>query len=192
VPFLRSRPGLLAAFRRGDRAALEEVYWAYVDVVEIAIRRGHAIASKGTRVPGAAPDAVADSVQETFLRAFREGARSAYDGVREYGPYLRTIARNVLVDRARSERREIPVDDLAPMLDATEAPDEPWADAETMRIVEDYIASLDDELRSIHEARYVRGLSQNVAAETLGITRQTVRTLEARLREGLARRIKNR
>jgi RNA polymerase sigma-70 factor, ECF subfamily len=191
VPYLRLRPSLLAAFRRGDRAALEEVYWAYVDVVEIAIRRGHAITSKGTRVPGAAPHAVADLVQETFLRSFR--ARLAYDGERDYGPYLRTIARNVLTDRARVERREIPVDDLAPMLDAREeVDDEPWADAETMRIVEEYVASLDDDLRALHEARYERGLSQNAAAEALGITRQTVRTREAHLREGLARRLKNR
>src|SRR5436189_6463002 len=86
---------LLLAFREGDADALAQVYWFYVGEVEGWIRRF------GVRDA----DAVAELVQETFVRAFAAGARTAYDGVRPYRPYLRRIVRNLLVDRARAGGR---------------------------------------------------------------------------------------
>jgi DNA-directed RNA polymerase specialized sigma24 family protein len=44
---------------------------------------------------------------------------------------------------------------------------------------------LSPELKKVHEAMYVQGLSQREAAAALGLGRQVVRTLESRLREGL-------
>jgi RNA polymerase sigma factor (sigma-70 family) len=67
--------------------------------------------------------------------------------------------------------------------------DDTWADAETISVVERYLASLDDESRRIHDALYVKGLSQREAAELLGLGRQVVRTKEAKLRRGLRREI---
>ena len=186
MPFLRSRPDILAGFRRGDRAALEAVYWAYVERVERTVRV--VCWATGTR------SEIADVVQETFLRAFEERARQAYDPSRDYGPYLVTIARNLVTDRARARGRELPLDDPAePASDppAQQDPDAPpWADEATMRCVEAYLAGLDPELAALHEARYVRGLSQVQAADALGCTRQQLRTREARLREGLVRALR--
>ena len=54
------------------------------------------------------PQDLADLVQEVFMRAFSREGRQAYDGLRDYGPYLFAIARNVLVDWARVRGREIP------------------------------------------------------------------------------------
>ena len=191
MPLLRSRPELLAGFRRGERAALTAVYWAYVDRVERTVRYGYSIVSRGdVRVPGAHRDEIVDAVQETFLRAFEERARLAYDGQRDYAPYLRTIARNLLADRARKLGRELSFDALAESedLDRPSAADddEAWATPETMRVVTKYLASLGDELRALHRERYERGLSQQEAAAALGWTRQQLRTREARLRDGLA------
>ena len=45
MPFLRSRPELLLAFRDGDRDALSQVYWAYIERVESFVR--HAMRSGG-------------------------------------------------------------------------------------------------------------------------------------------------
>jgi RNA polymerase sigma-70 factor (ECF subfamily) len=56
-----------------------------------------------------------------------------------------------------------------------------------MTIVEGYLRALPDELKQIHEARFVKGLSQRDAADALGISRQQLRTREARLRDGLRR-----
>jgi RNA polymerase sigma-70 factor (ECF subfamily) len=180
MAYLRSRPDLLDSFRKGDRAALEEVYWAYVDRVVWFLRRS------------VRPGEVRDLLQEVFIRAFSESSRAAYDGVRDYGPYLLTVARNLVVDAARKSGRELSLEDL-PFEEpaATEERAVEWADSDTMRIVESYLQSLSDEVRGVHDARYVRGLSQRDAADHLGITRQQLRTLEAKLRTGLARALKN-
>jgi RNA polymerase sigma factor (sigma-70 family) len=55
-----------------------------------------------------------------------------------------------------------------------------------MRVVEEYLAALPQDLREVHRLRHQEGLSQQQAAKTLGVGRQTLRTLELRLRDGLA------
>ncbi len=187
MTLLRERPELLAAFRRGDRAALEEVYWTYVERVERVVRFGFALADRGTFVVGARGSDLADLVQDAFLRAFAPPALQGYDGLRDYWPYLQTIARNLLVDWARKQGRELSLEALGEAATGTLAAPETtaFADAVTMRAVEAYLAALDPTLRAVHEERYVKSRSQLEAAEALGISRQQLRTLETRLREGL-------
>jgi RNA polymerase sigma-70 factor (ECF subfamily) len=196
MPIFRGQPRLLQRFREGERGALEVVYGAYVDKVTNIARFGFRSAQSGLAVPGLAqrPDEVADLVQEVFLKAFAPKARRSFDGDRTYGPYLYAIARNVAIDWARRRGRELPTpwSDLAESaadLEPEEAGDAPWADEATMALVVRYLASLDDELKSVHSARYEEGLSQREAAERLKIGRQVLRTREARLREGLRREL---
>lgn len=176
MPYLRQKAALLTAFRAGDPEAMAEVYWAYVSRVESFVRKF------------AEPVDVPDLVQEAFVRALAETSRRAYDGVRDYGPYLVAVARNLVIDRARIRGRELPTDsdELAehPAEDDGDAP--PWAEPATVKVVEAYLAGLPAPLRAVHDARYVRGLSQRSAAEVIGISRQQLRTQEARLRGGLA------
>ena len=193
MTLFRDRPELLAAFRRGDRSALVEVYWAYIDRVERLIRAGWRT-PKGDRADPPRREDVADLIQETFARAFAERARLAFDGLREFGPYLATIARNLLVDWARRQGREIPVDfdedELAAA--ATEVFDDVdtrWADGATVRVVQEYLSALPPELADVHRERYIHSRSQRDAAAALGISRQQLRTREKRLRDGLRRRL---
>jgi RNA polymerase sigma-70 factor (ECF subfamily) len=192
MPILRTNRPLLEGFRDGSSKALEAVYWEYVRKVERLLSGGFEICGQGTRVRGAGPqtDERADLVQEVFTRAFSERARRGYDGLRDYGPYLYAIARNVLVDWARARGREIPASwmDLEAAIEVTplQTDVEPWAAPAIMKVVEEYLAALPQELRDLHRLRYEEGLSQAQAAERLGVGRQTVRTLEQRLREGLA------
>jgi RNA polymerase sigma-70 factor (ECF subfamily) len=184
VPLFLERPELLAAFHRGEERALEEVYWAYVTRVERMVRFGSLLVGSGSRVRGAADD-VEDLVHETFARAFTDRARRAYDGKRRYGPYLAAIARNLLVDEARRRGRELLTAELADDLPLEDASEPDWADPATTRAVEEYVARLPDELRAVHHHRYERGSSQEAAAAALGLSRQQIRTLEQRLRDGL-------
>jgi RNA polymerase sigma-70 factor (ECF subfamily) len=188
----RGQPELLQRFRAGEPGALEAVYRTYVDRVAGILRFGFRVASTSAIVSGLTGNAhdTADLVQEVFMKAFAPAARLAYDGLRDYAPFLYAIARNVAVDWARRGGREVLVgwagleraEELAPSDD-----EPPWADEVTMSIVNRYVERLDDELRPVHEARYRDGLSQRDAAEKLGIGRQRLRTLEARLRDGLRR-----
>jgi RNA polymerase sigma factor (sigma-70 family) len=192
MPIFRSQCGLICEFRKGTPEALEAVYREYIRKVERLLRVGFEIRSRGLRVGGVGSQQsdLADLVQEVFMRAFSSKGRLAYDGRRDYGPYLFAIARNALIDWARKKGREIPVPsaDLETTFEATAIVEErpPWADRVTMQIVEEYIGSLPPDLREVHRLRHAEGLSQVQAADRMGIGRQTLRTLEGRLREGLA------
>jgi len=187
MPIFRERPALLPRFRGGERGALEEIYWTYVDRVTAVVRYG----MRGAGLVRCPPEQVSDLVHDVFARAFAPPARIGFDGLRDYGPYLSTLARNLLADWARRQGREIPTD--APELDALAEPaaaEEAGSDPELSALVRRYLGELSPELRAFQEARFEQGLSQAATATALGLTRQTVRTLEQRLRKGLQRTIK--
>jgi RNA polymerase sigma factor (sigma-70 family) len=188
-------PESLARFRAGDENALAAVYSQCVDhVTRVADAVLRACASGGARGSGEVATALADVVQEVFVKAFAPEARRRFDASRPYQPYLTQIARNVAVDYWRQMRRYVPsdLDSLIERLsleaeaqsDAGRRAND-WADPETIALVDRFIASLDEESRRVHDALYIKGLSQRDAAELLGLGRQVVRTKEAKLRRGL-------
>lgn len=198
---------LLERFRRGERAALEEVYYRHVDQVALVARCGFTTStSEGpVHITGARePDAVRELVQETFVRAFAERSRLAYDGLRPYAPYLLRITRNLMIDRKRGERRErTPAGDDAPGLGdldellarggalpepPTQEDDLHWRSLRAF--AEEYTASLDAEARAFVRLRFEEELSQEAAAARLGASRRRVRTLEDRILKGLSRFLK--
>jgi RNA polymerase sigma factor (sigma-70 family) len=181
--FVQNRE-LLDAFRLGRAKALEAVYWEYVDRVAAVVRHNARHLDH---------DAQRDIVQETFSRAFSERSRLAYDGINQYRPYLLAICRNTVADWFRKHGREVPsewVQDDPRLAEPSEQEQPAWAEPETIAVVETYIASLDPKLRRLYELRYDKGFSQQLTAERMGSTRQEVRTLEQRLRKGLAKRLK--
>jgi RNA polymerase sigma-70 factor (ECF subfamily) len=192
MPLLRTDGALLDRFRAGVPEALAAVYWRFVRKVERLLSAGFEVRGRGTWVGGACrqPDDLADLVQEVFVRAFSEKGRRAYDGLRDYGPYLYAIARNVLVDWARVRGREIPSSwaELEAAIEMAPVPEDraPWEAPVTMRVVEEYLAALPQDLREVHRLRHEEGLSQEQAAEKLGVGRQTLRRLDRHLRDGLA------
>src|SRR6185369_1303082 len=77
---------LLAEFREGSRQALERIYWLHVASIELLVQVGL------RRSQQFSPANLADLVQEVFAKAFSKKARLAYDGERDFGPYLRQLA----------------------------------------------------------------------------------------------------
>lgn len=175
---------LLAAFREGRRDALERVYRHYVRAVDNHVR---ALARATGNPEMAQRSAVADMVQEVFVKAFAVNARRAYDGVRDFGPYLMTVARNCFVDALRARGREVlqNIDELAESLEGTAEPAEPTSDPKTQAAVAQYLRDLPEPLRAAYEQRFVFGKSQEEAAAALGLSRRGFRTAEDRLRRGL-------
>jgi RNA polymerase sigma factor (sigma-70 family) len=186
---LRQRPDLLRLFREGEHGALEEVYSAYFAKVAAVVRRGCRVlggARSSLAIPGME---MADIVQEVFLRAFAPSALAAYDGQRDYGSYLNGIARRTIVDWMRRKGRE-PVMRSVSIEHLTAIANRPLShqreqDPSTLEVVRRYIESIKPEIRAVHRVRYEQGLSQRDAADLLGITRQSLRTLEGRLHKGV-------
>src|ERR1044071_1316367 len=158
MPFFRGRADRLQAFRTGERAVVEEVYWAYLGLVDKIVRHGFRKTGAAQIAPVPTSE-VADAVQEVFARAFRENARLAYDGIRDYGPFLATIARNVVADWGRRRGHSVVETPADP--DELPPPDgRSWAEEAVMQLVDGYVAELPAELRRVHEQRYVIGQSQ--------------------------------
>lgn len=182
---------LLTAFRSGDRTALTEVYWGYVEAVERLLRLGFSTAEY--RVGGLNPSDIADAVQETFTRAFSPTARNAYDGLRPFRPYLLRIARNLLVDRARRKGRieygaTVDVDAVD---ESVHSPEDAILSARLRTATRAFISGLDERSRRIVTLRFEEERAQEDVARELGITRRKVRTTESRLRRDLAAHLRD-
>jgi RNA polymerase sigma factor (sigma-70 family) len=179
---------LLDGLRAGDAEILEHIYSAYVNEVE-AIIKGRLARGPGRGWGGE----MEDLVHEVFARAFSSNARRSFNGVGEYGAYLAAIARNLVATWAHRRLREPTIRDLDGELQIP-APEQesepPWADVETMAVVQRYLSLLPAELQAVHEQRYVKCLPQEVVCRVLGLSRQQLRTQEKRLRKGLKRELK--
>lgn len=181
---------LLRAFRAGERDALAAVYRLYVEDVARVVRRGVRVVVDGVTVRVGNDLAEVDVevvVQDTFVRAFAPRARDAYDGLRPFGAWIATIARNLLIDRARGARKDqrlVPLDDVdvdSGGLDAEEG----VAGAELGAVVERVVKTFTSTEQSFFRLRFVDGLPQREAAEQLGLSVITVRRMDARLRSKL-------
>lgn len=185
---------LLRGFRQGERAALTQVYRLYAEDVAKTLRGGFSFrAGETTRrfVGYRSAFEFQDALQETFRRAFEPSSRQSYDGLRPFGAYLGTIARNVVL---RSFRRS---ELLFPEVDegSAAAPQTVPADPAVMhgpegdvqreqvrRLVQAFLGELSESERTLMELRFQDGVSQRDAAEQLGMGRQRLRTLEDRLK----------
>lgn len=190
MPIFRGDVNLLEAFRRGERRALEQVYRAYVRMLDGYLR---ALARVSPAPELAQRSVIVDSLQEVFTRAFSPAARAAYDGTRPYGPYLRRIAKNYFIDQLRARvRTPEELFDALPDADLdSHAECEKLADPRVSAVLSAYLASLPPSLRGVYEQRFVHGKSQEDACSTLGVTRRRLRTEEDRLMRGLRRALVN-
>jgi RNA polymerase sigma factor (sigma-70 family) len=195
---------LLDRFRRGDRDALTAVYYRYVDEVATLARRGFTMESSGhVYVRGLDADGERELVQETFLKAFAEKARLAFDGVSAYRPYLLRITKNLMIDRFRAAKHatvdldDTGVGDIDQLLATngelaagTEPEDLHW---KTLRAAtNDYVATLDDESRQLVALRFVDEHSQDETAVRMKCSRRRVRTVEDRVVAGLRKALQSR
>lgn len=190
----------LAAFRDGQRDALDRVYREHVAEVVAFVRAGfmYTTTNLPTRFSGVRDSFELESlVQEVFARAFEARTRLAYDGVRPYGSFLCGIARNLVLDRLRKDARHGEILTAPEALDAAGS-GESLADRELSEderrgreLVAAFLASdCDDRDRTLYALRYERELSQADGATAAGLTRIQVRRWETKFRARLLRYLK--
>lgn len=136
-------------------------------------------------------DAAFEIVQETFVSAWQ--ALGRYDGRRPFGPWLRAIALNKCRDRGRRNavRRLVFGDKSLDSPEAQRQPD-PLPDAESVMLhskrrasLEAAIATLPSKLKEPLLLTYFDDLSQQQAADVLGISAKAVETRVYRARQKL-------
>lgn len=153
----------------------------------IRARDGRSLAS-----PLSADD-VNEIVQETLCRAIQALEASRYDGTRHLLPYLAGISFNVLSDlkraRSRHSRRGAMLEALAlhgsdPGVSEFDVEREVDLRSELVRA---WLVQQSPPVRELCHRRFWLGESQRVAAATLNLSRQQVRTLERQMRSSLSR-----
>ncbi|KIG18551.1 RNA polymerase sigma-70 factor, ECF subfamily protein [Enhygromyxa salina] len=186
---------LLTGFKAGERAALTEVYRMHAEPVALLLRHGFSFEASGTRhrfVGYGSGFELQDVLHETFRRAFEPRSRANYDGIRPYGAYVTTIARNLVLRSFRAREVLFPLEDgehptaaTLALLDEGPNPERELHDAEVRELVTAFLATLDSDQQRLVQLRFVEGLSQRDAAEALGLGRQRIRTSEKQLRRAL-------
>jgi RNA polymerase sigma factor (sigma-70 family) len=186
---------LLRGFRAGEREALTTVYRMHAETVALLLRHGFSFESGGHRHRFAGYGSgfeLQDALHETFRRAFEPRAREGYDGIRPYGAYVTTIARNLVLRSFRAREVLFPLEtDAGPSnaelvaVDVAPTPERELHDRQVLELVERFLATLTPEERRLIELRYVEGLSQRDVAEVLSLGRQRIRTRELAVRAKL-------
>lgn len=175
---------LLRAFRDGDPVALHRVYLDHARGLERRLRAG--LVRGDVRIPPLSDADVRDVLQEVFIRAFSVASRKRYDGLRPFETWLRTIARNLLIDRAR--RKGLPraeAEALDFVADDDAGAEQNLLDAELRAATATYLASLDPQPREFVALRFEQERSQEEVARTMNLTRRRIRTLEKQVHAGL-------
>lgn len=194
---------LLRGFRDGSSAAFEEVYRLHAREVTAQLRYGFSFQAAGRHhrfVGYRSAFEMHDALHETFRRAFEPQARTRYDGLRPFGPYLKAIARNVVLRGFRQREVQFPEvrqdgesgGETIEFVDEDQATPEQEVGREQVRsMVAKFLETLAGDDRRLLELRFVEGLSQRDAAEQLGLGRQQVRGRETKLRKQMLRFLKD-
>lgn len=156
----------------GDRAAYRDLLVALTPVLRMAARQGCLRLGLGVAE-------AEDVVQETLLALHLK--RQTWDSNQPIGPWIRTIARNKLVDALRRHGRrgaEVDIDDLSEIL---AAPSED--DGGIRRDVARHLQALAPGQRNVVQAIAVDGISIRDTAQRLTMTEGAVRVA---LHRGLA------
>lgn len=189
VPLLAGDRALLDAFRRGERAAIEAVYHAYVGQVTGLLRRGFSFMSGAQQIHfrGYHDDWELEcAVQDTFIQAFSARARQAYDGINPFGPYIKTIARNRVISNLRSEQREARRRreySAQPPREPTTTPESEAMQKQLRQLVSRFVEGLPGPYRQFYELRYGQELNLMETARRLGLSRMKARIREQKLRK---------
>ena len=146
---------LVAAARRGDRAAFGALYRQHARMVQAVLL---------ARLP---PDAVDDLLQDVFMTAMDK--LQALRDDHAFAPWLATIARRRAADWRRRRRDTVELEEAVPGA----APEE--TDVASAREAVEAIASLPEAYRETLMLRFVAGLTGPEIAERTGLTHGSVR-----------------
>ncbi len=199
MSILLENSNLLDGYRRGETLVFESIFKTYGNEVLTLVRLGFSASSpKSYTVSGVTDYALqCDMVQETFLRAFSQSARSGYDGQSPFRPYLLRITKNLMIDHLRKQKSHkndigsqnggIDLDDI--LLDNSAFPEEnPSEQAHKTRqelATKEFVTQLEPRAKAFFALRYQQGLAQDKVAQQMEISRRQVRSLENLLRRHL-------
>jgi RNA polymerase sigma-70 factor (ECF subfamily) len=164
-----ARSDWLRRFHEGDRAIIEGIYREHFATVSRAVGAMTGPADRETLI------------HEIFLRLLSQPPlRCSFRGG-DLAAWLTVVSRNHAIDGARHRRLEVPASAAAAKDHA--GPDSGESGIEARLLIERFRReTLPPRWAPVFEARFLRQLSQEEAAATLGLGRTTLAYREARVR----------
>jgi RNA polymerase sigma-70 factor, ECF subfamily len=162
--------------KSGDSDAFAELYDHYLDTIFRYIY--YRVGSK---------QLAEDLTSDTFVRALRRIGSFTWQG-RDFGAWLVTIARNLVVDHFKSSRFRLEVT-TGEMLDADEVQDGPEGavmEAFTNAALIDAVKRLNPQQQECLVLRFLQGLSVAETAKIMGKNEGAIKTLQYRAVRTLA------
>ncbi len=165
-------PELVARATAGDRDAFAALYREYVPTVYkflyYRLNRNQAMAE--------------DFTGEVFMRALRKVQDFNWTGA-DFGSWLLRIARNLVLDHAKSSRARMEL--LNDEMPEDTTPDDRGTEAEVVRALTNEgvyaaIKRLSPDQRDVITMRFIQGMDVSEVAEAMGKKEGTVRTLQFR------------
>ena len=164
---------LVTAAKAGDATAFGALYERYRDVIyRFCLTR-----------TGAAHDAE-DLTADVFVKALRS-IGSYQDRGLPFSAFLYRIARNAAIDRARTLKQPVSVDDLAQEPASGQNVELDAAFAVEKSILVEALSRLKSEHRDVIAMRFIEGYSAVEVGRLLGKTEGAIRTLQHRALERL-------
>jgi RNA polymerase sigma-70 factor (ECF subfamily) len=152
---------------------------AFAQLVDRHLHRVHALA---WRALGSTADAE-DVAQEALLRAWRQ-LPSWETGKALFSTWLHRVTLNLVNDRLRSRREQVPIEDVE-LVSAAPGPERGASDAQRARRVRDALHALPERQRDAMLLSHYEGLGNIEAAAALEVSVEALESLLSRARRAL-------
>ena len=141
---------------------------------------------------GVEPDWVDDLAQDAFVVAYRE--MDSYDPERDFGKWLRGIARNLVRNELRKQgrHRRILHEGLSQHLVEFAEKEEPQFDVGQVSALRDCVEQLPNRSRELVHSRYYEGWNASILADKFEMKAATIRQTLLRIRRQLYQCINHR
>ncbi len=192
MSWLSSDRERLKQFRNGNKEVFANVYTVYKSDLAHSLVNGFSIEDRGKLILIAVRRGfeLDDILQETFLKAFGEKSRLSYDGIRPFSAWLKTIARNLVIDRYRILSR-YSYDEVYEAVEVKMnqgigesqhvSPEEALLRREQSRIYARFIAGLNADDRLLVKMRFEEQLTREDVIERTGQSVMQIRYREKKL-----------
>ena len=130
-----------------------------------------------------------DLVQDAFLRLWENPASWRPDRNSKFTTWFYRIVVNLSLDWQK-KKRPLPLDEEMPLIDERETADEAMIKVQEQRLLEKEIAALPERQRTALNLCFDEGLSNQEAAETMGVNLKALQSLIMRAKTTLKERMK--
>jgi RNA polymerase sigma-70 factor (ECF subfamily) len=136
-------------------------------------------------------EAAEDIVQDAFLKLWEDPARWQPERNNKFTTWFYRIVVNLCLDW-RKKKRPVALDENLPLADEREALDSMMMHAQEQRMLEKEIAALPERQRAALNLCFAEGLSNQEAAEVMGVNIKALQSLIMRAKAALKERLKAR